>query len=76
MTRRKAHGAAFNPFAVFAKEQIVIDGKVNSWESSTGYSRQFCPICGSRVANIHDTEVEVSLGSLDKSATLTPLYEC
>jgi len=52
MTCRKAHAAAFNPFAVFAKEQVGVHGAVASWESSAGYLRQFCPTCGSRVANI------------------------
>ena len=76
MTCRKAHGAAFNPFAVFAKEQVAIDGNVSTWESSVGYLRQFCPTCGSRVANINGAEVEVSLGSLDEPGALTPQYEC
>jgi hypothetical protein len=76
MTCRKAHAAAFNPFAVFAKEQVVIDGDVASWESSAGYLRQFCPACGSRVANINGAEVEVSLGSFDDPGVSTPHYEC
>src|SRR5712672_4877383 len=65
MTCRKAHGAAFNPFVVFAKEDVAIQGALHGWESSPGYLRQFCPSCGSRVSAINGTEIELSLGSFD-----------
>jgi len=75
MTCRKSHGAAFNPFAVFASQDVLIEGTLKDWESSSGYRRRFCPDCGSHVVGFNNGEVEVSLGSLDRVGALTPQYE-
>jgi len=75
MTCRKSHGAAFNPFAVFASQDLLIEGTLKDWESSSGYLRRFCPDCGSHVVGSNNGEVEVSLGSLDRVGALTPQYE-
>jgi len=75
MTCRKAHAAAFNPFAVFAAEQVDVSGALQSWLSSPGYDRRFCVVCGSRVIAINGDEVELSLGSLDEPGRLQPAYE-
>jgi hypothetical protein len=75
MTCRKSHSGAFNPFAVFASQDVLIEGTLKDWESSSGYLRSFCPDCGSHVAGFNNGEVEVSLGSLDCVGALTPQYE-
>jgi hypothetical protein len=77
MTCRKAHAAAFNPFLVFRREQVDIEGSLQSWESSAGYERLFCSVCGSRVASLQSPglEIELSLGSFDEPGRFTPGYE-
>lgn len=75
MTCRKAHGASFNPFAVFRLADVEIIGHPQSWFSSTGYDRRFCGACGSRVIAINGDELEISLGSLDAPGLLRPGYE-
>jgi hypothetical protein len=75
MTCRKAHAAAFNPFAVFLRADVQITGEVGRWESSPGYLRCFCTRCGSPVFAESGHEIEVSLGSFDEIGAFTPEYE-
>jgi hypothetical protein len=75
MTCRKAHAAAFNPFVVFAADQVEVTGETASWESAPGYDRRFCPRCGARVFGGHGGEYEISLGSFDTPAEFAPQYE-
>jgi len=75
MTCRKAHGATFNPFAVYLRDEFQFSGEVRSWESSPGYLRWFCPRCGSRVFDTSKDEIEISMGSLDEINAFTPEYE-
>lgn len=75
MTCRKAHGAAFNPFVVFASPQVEVEGELAAWASSAGYERRFCPACGSRVIGVNGEEVELSLGSFDAPGLFEPQYE-
>jgi hypothetical protein len=75
LTCRKAHAAAFNPFVVFDRWAVQVSGETRRWESSPGYSREFCPVCGSRVLGANGDEVEVSLGSFDRPGEVTPEYE-
>ncbi len=75
MTCRKAHSAAFNPFVVFGAADVVVVGELRNWASSAGYTRSFCPTCGSRVFGSDGSEVELSLGSFDSPGTSTPEYE-
>lgn len=73
---RKAHGAAFNPFVVFAAEQVRLSGETADYQSSAHYNRLFCPRCGSRVAAISGPdEIEISLGSFDTPGLFAPEYE-
>ena len=79
-TCRKAHAAAFNPFLVFAPDQVAVDGELSGWESSPGYVRYFCSRCGSRVfaenaAMDGAREYELSLGSFDQVGDFSPEYE-
>ena len=42
----------------------------------TVQGRSFCPDCGGRLFNLHDTDVEIRLGSLDAAPTgLLPQQE-
>jgi hypothetical protein len=75
MTCRKAHGAVFNPFVVFARGDVKLRGEVQWWESSPGYRRAFCPGCGSRVAGASNDEYEISMGSFDEPGAFRPEYE-
>ncbi|WP_291875973.1 GFA family protein [Caulobacter sp.] len=80
MTCRKAHASAFNPFVVFEPAAVEISGLTAGWESSPGYVRAFCPVCGSRVVAVNDhgeggREIELSLGSFDEAGWFRPDYE-
>jgi hypothetical protein len=75
LTCRKAHASAFNPFGVFAPDQVEVRGEVTEWSSSPDYVRGFCAICGSPVCGGDAKEVEVSLGSFDEPGLFTPQYE-
>lgn len=75
MTCRKAHAGAFNPFVVFRDDQVEVAGDVQSWLSSPGYDRQFCPGCGSRLFGRNAGETEISLGSFDEPGLFRPAYE-
>jgi hypothetical protein len=75
MVCRKAHAAAFNPFLVFAADQVTVQGRLVGWESSPGYERRFCPTCGSRLISINGAEIEISVGSFDTPGLFAPEYE-
>ncbi len=75
LTCRKAHAAAFNPFVVFAPDQVKVTGALATWASSPSYQRRFCRVCGSRVLGVNDGEVELSLGSFDEPGRFAPQYE-
>ena len=75
LTCRKAHAAAFNPFLVFDRRQVNVNGPIAGWMSSENYDRRFCPRCGSRVMGVSRDEVEISLGSLDRAGLIFPEYE-
>jgi hypothetical protein len=75
MTCRKAHASAFNPFIVFAADQVEVTGETASWMSSPGYDRRFCPRCGARVLGGNGGECEISLGSFDEPGEFAPQYE-
>jgi hypothetical protein len=74
---RKAHASAFNPFAVFRREQVVINGELSTWMSSAAFETTFCPSCGSRISGSYKEgpEIELSLGSFDEPGRLAPQYE-
>lgn len=78
LTCRKAHAAAFNPFAVYDSGRVQVTGATHRWQSSSDYERHFCPRCGSRVfARVAGgSEVEISLGSFDEPGLIEPQYEC
>ena len=67
---RKHHGALFFAAAIFAKDQVDVEGVTHSYRH-----RHFCPTCGSSVFARYDDEVEVHLGTLDAPDRFTPTYE-
>ena len=75
LTCRKAHAAAFFPFAVYRRERFEISGTTAAWSADGGYERRFCPACGARVAGLNGDEIELSLGGFDDPGQLTPQYE-
>ncbi len=75
MTCRRAHAAAFSPFVVFDTDRVEVIGEIRKWQSSVGYERCFCPVCGSRLIGINGDEVEVSMGSFDEIGLFQPEYE-
>jgi len=75
LTCRKSHASAFNAFAIYRAEQVVITGDTGSWNSTPAYERHFCPACGSAVFGRDGEEVELSLGSFDQPGLFEPQYE-
>lgn len=68
---RKESGAVFSCFAVFPATAFRSTGEVR-----THSGRSFCPVCGSRLFNPSDREVEIRFGTLDVAPTdLVPQYE-
>jgi hypothetical protein len=73
---RKAHGAVFNAFAIFATAQVEMRGELRDWHGSPGYNRRYCASCGSRVCGTGaGDEIELALGSFDATDRYTPQYE-
>jgi hypothetical protein len=75
LTCRKAHASAFNPFAVFAPEQVEVAGELTDWQNSRGFVRRFCTKCGSQAVGGDGEEIEISLGSFDQPRLFEPQYE-
>jgi hypothetical protein len=57
---RKESGSAFTVYAHWPIEAFERRGEV-----STYAGRSFCPRCGSRLFNLHRSDVEIRAGSLD-----------
>jgi hypothetical protein len=74
-TCRKAHASAFHPFAAYLEKDVVIAGRLECWESSPGYLKAFCPLCGSHVAALKGEEIELSLGSFDGVGLMSSAHE-
>jgi len=68
---RKESGAMFTTYAKWPRSAFTLTGAVETYEG-----RSFCPVCGSRLFNLHNDDVEVRIGSLDDAPTgLTPMQE-
>jgi hypothetical protein len=59
---RKESGSAFSFYAQWTTENCEVTGDYRTFED-----RSFCPICGSRLFEISETDIEVKLGSLDEA---------
>src|SRR3569623_1754730 len=75
MTCRKAHGAPFVAFVIFADDAVTVTGPLAEWRATPPYARCFCPTCGSRVLGRENGETELSLGAFDDTCAFTPEYE-
>ena len=76
---RKSSGTGHVSNAFFEKKSILIDGKINSYDSITDsgstITRYFCPECGSRLFGENSKNIDiigVSAGTLDNSQWFKP----
>lgn len=61
----------FTTYAKWPIERFSLSGEIETYEG-----RSFCPVCGSRLFNLHEDDVEVRIGSLDAAPTgLMPQQE-
>jgi hypothetical protein len=77
LTCRKAHGAPFNFYAVFAPEAVTVAGDVITFGSSEKVRRYACASCGTQVYSTYgrDDEFYVYPGSFDEPGLFAPTYE-
>ena len=74
---RKAHGAAFGTFTVARKKDfqwLSGENELRGYNSSAGFTRQFCSNCGSQVTTLEDWNpkgITIAAGSLDTDVALT-----
>lgn len=74
---RKAHGAAFGTFTVARMKDfqwVSGEDELRGYHSSAGFTRQFCPHCGSQLTTLEDWNpqgITISAGSLDDDVALT-----
>jgi hypothetical protein len=61
---RKESGSVFVVYAHWRLKDAEITGTVITYKG-----RSFCPTCGSRLFDLHDTDIEVRIGSLDQAPT-------
>jgi hypothetical protein len=61
---RKESGSVFTANAHWRLEDAVITGTY-----STYARRSFCPICGSRLFELNEDNVEIRIGSIDEAPT-------
>jgi len=57
---RKETGGLFLAYADWPIGRFSVEGRYATWGG-----RSFCPICGSRLFHLSETEAEILLGSLD-----------
>lgn len=57
---RKESGASFVTYAKWPRQSFTLTGRM-----STYAGRSFCPLCGSRLMNLHENDVEIRIGTLD-----------
>jgi len=76
---RRSTGTGHSSNAFFDKNDVHIEGKTSSYDSSTDtgsiITRNFCPKCGSRLfgtSNVVTNVIGVSAGTLDDSSWFKP----
>jgi hypothetical protein len=68
---RKESGSVLVAYAKWPRASFRVDGK-----TATYGDRHFCPVCGSRLFNLHDADVEIRIGTLDDAPNLlVPMQE-
>ena len=61
---RKESGSVFVVYAHWRTKDAEVTGPVTTYKG-----RSFCPTCGSRLFDIHATDLEIRIGSLDEAPT-------
>ena len=61
---RKESGGLFVAYAHWRRNEAEITGAFSTYKG-----RSFCPTCGSRLFDLHATDIEVRIGSLDEAPT-------
>lgn len=73
---RRASGAPFITWVTVPRDAFAYTaGTPRTYASSAGVGRDFCGVCGTTLAYHHDThaeEIDISAGSLDDPAQVTP----
>src|ERR1700709_1901712 len=69
---RKESGSMFVAYAHWRRADCAIAGNFATYEG-----RSFCQVCGSRLFNLHDNDIEIRVGSLDEAPTMlgSPMVE-
>ena len=68
---RKESGSMFIAYAKWPIAAFELSGDIETFAG-----RSFCPVCGSRLFNLHEADVEIRLGSLDDAPSgLLPTQE-
>jgi hypothetical protein len=77
MTCRRVHGSAFGAYAIYARDDVAMSGRLETWRSSEEGRRHFCPVCGSVAYMEYTThaEVDLPLGAFDETGLFEPAYE-
>ncbi len=77
LTCRKAHGAPFSLYAVFAAGAVTVSGEVIEFASSERARRCSCAACGAPVYATwgRDDEIYLYPGSFDETGLFHPTYE-
>lgn len=57
---RKETGGLYLAYADWPIGRFAVEGRFATWGG-----RSFCPVCGSRLFHLSETEAEILLGSLD-----------
>ena len=61
---RKESGSIFVAYAHWPRQDCDITGNFATHEG-----RSFCPVCGSRLFDLHEDDIEIRVGSLDEAPT-------
>ena len=68
---RKETGGLYLAYADWPIGRFSVEGRYATWGG-----RSFCPVCGSRLFHLSETEAEILIGSLDAApAGLKPTRE-
>ena len=57
---RKETGGLYLAYADWPIDRFSVEGRYATWGG-----RSFCPVCGSRLFHLSETEAEILMGSLD-----------
>jgi hypothetical protein len=77
VTCRRVHGSAFGAYAIYPRDEVQMQGRLATWQSSDEGRRHFCPLCGSvaYMEFVSRDEVDLPLGAFDETGLFAPDYE-